>query len=111
MNQNFNSQRNPWERLTTAARNVGDDRDVSAPYGFATRIAAMALSQERKVVSLFERFALRAVGIACLLALGSVALNYGALTNTSAGGGTVASVDEVLLPKADALAIVLDIAD
>lgn len=111
MNQNFNNPRNPWERLTTAARTVGDDRDVTAPYGFATRVAALALSQERKVVSLFERFALRAVGVACLLALGSLALNYGALTNNPASAGAVASVDEVLLPKADALAIVLDIAD
>ena len=76
MNQNLNDPRHPWSRLTAAARQVRDDRDSSAPYGFATRIAALALAQERRVASLFERFALRAVGVASLLALFSVVLNY-----------------------------------
>ena len=113
MNQNLNDPRHPWMRLTASARTARDERDVTAPYGFATRIAALALAQERKVTSLFERFALRAVGIACLLALGSVALNYGALTGGAAGApaGALANVDDVLLPNTDAVAVMLDIAD
>ena len=73
--------KHPWTRLTAAARRAPDDRDTAAPYGFATRIAALAMAQERIAVSLFERFSLRALGVACLLALVSVAANYSAITN------------------------------
>jgi len=48
---------------------------------FATRVAALAMAQERAVVSLFERFSLRALGVACLLAVVCVAANYSLLTN------------------------------
>lgn len=65
-----------WQRLVESARRHSDDRDVSAPYGFATRVAALAFAAERPVVSLFERLSLRAMGIACLLALAAVAANY-----------------------------------
>lgn len=110
MNQNLNDPRHPWQRLTTAAREVRDERDASAPFGFATRIAALALAQERRVASLFERFALRAVGVASLLALFSVALNYQALSTESVI--TVAQADESELMVADdAVAVVLDFAD
>jgi hypothetical protein len=81
---NPNAPRDPWSRLTAAARQVSDDRDSAAPYGFATRVAALAFSQERSPVSLFERFALRAVGVSALLALLSVTANYTALTNSPA---------------------------
>ena len=53
----------PWSRLVAAARRASDDRDTAAPYGFATRVAALAFTQERKMASLVERFALRAVGV------------------------------------------------
>jgi hypothetical protein len=111
MSSSLNKQRDPWSRLTTAARNVSDDRDTTVPYGFATRIAALALAQEQRVVSLFDRFALRALGVACLLALGSVALNYRSLTTTASATESFASTDEVMLPAYDAVAVVLDIAD
>ena len=110
MNQNFNDPRHPWSRLTAAARDVRDDRDAAAPYGFATRVVALAFAQERRVASLFERFAFRAVGVASLLALFSIVLNYPALTT----GNTNVSpqVDEVeLVAVDDAVSIVLDFAD
>lgn len=81
---NPNDPKHPWARLAAAARRVPDDRDTAAPYGFATRVAALGLAQERVVASLVERFALRALGVACLLALLSVAMNYSALTKTTA---------------------------
>lgn len=113
MSSNFNDPRNPWPRLTAAARTVRDDRDTTTPYGFATRIAALALAQEERVASLFDRFALRALSVACLLALFSVALNYESLrTPTTAGAPmVVANFDEVMLPTSDAVAVVFDIAD
>lgn len=113
MNHNMNDPRHPWVRLTTAARQLKDDRDTSAPYGFATRLAALALSQERRVVSLFERVALRAVGVAALLAMFSVVLNYQELSTSSttvvAQSDEAAAVD--LISADDAVAVVLDFAD
>ena len=104
MSPNLNDPRHPWARLTAAARTVRDDRDASAPYGFATRMAALALAQESRVLSLLERFSFRAVGVAALLALGSVALNYSALT-----GSTFAQADDDMLQADDAVSIVLDL--
>lgn len=114
MNHDLNDPRHPWARLTKAARSARDEREASMPYGFATRVTALAFASEQKVASLFERFALRAVGVACLLAIGSVALNYNAVTSANANSGTLvasANLDEVLLPTTDAVAVMLDIAD
>ena len=114
MNPPANDPRHPWSRLVAAARETRDDRDVSAPYGFATRVAALALAQEQRVASLFERFAFRAVGVASLLALFSVVLNYDVLSAPPAGTA-VAQVEETttaeLVAGDDAVAVVLGIAD
>ncbi|MES2697855.1 MAG: hypothetical protein V4773_30620 [Verrucomicrobiota bacterium] len=113
---NLQQPRDPWTRLTAAARDVRDERDAAMPYGFATRIAAMALAQERRVVSLFERFALRALGVSCLLALGSLAINYSAITMPSPGAGSVVAhlggeEFEAEASQDDAVALILDFAD
>ncbi len=105
---NLNTPRHPWFRLTAAARQIRDERDTTAPYGFATRVAALACGQQRRVSSLVERFALRAVGLSCLLALLSVVLNYTELTTTPA---TTTSVDDFMLPIHDPVAVVLDYAE
>ena len=89
----------PWQRLSRAARRHHDDRDTAAPYGFATRVAALAFAPERKGASLFERFALRAVGVACLLMITSFAANYAAIAKAFA--------DEPLVPD-DPVAELLD---
>ena len=70
-----------WPRLTAAARRAADDRDTAAPYGFATRVAALAMARERIAVSLLERFSLRALGLAGLLALVCVAANFSTVTS------------------------------
>ena len=112
MRYDINDPRHPWSRLTAAAREIPADQNTSAPYGFATRVAALALAQEKKITSLFEHFALRAVGVATLLALFSVALNYDVITTESPDGTAVVRVDESeLMPKDDPVAIVLDLAD
>lgn len=90
--------KHPWSRLTAAARNAPDSRDTAAPYGFATRVAALAMTAERPMGSLFERLSWRALGVACLLAFASVALNFSAVAGThadvdlSAGGDDVVAV-------------------
>ena len=63
-----------WTRLVAAARRAEDPRDTAAPYGFATRVAARALA--RAPGSLLERFSLRALGLAALLAVVCVAANF-----------------------------------
>ena len=67
-----------WERLAAAARSVPDDRDARAPFGFSTRVAALAMA-EQPMVSLIERFALRAMILACGLAVVAVAANYSSI--------------------------------
>ncbi|HEY1108448.1 MAG TPA: hypothetical protein VGE76_07450 [Opitutaceae bacterium] len=110
---NLQPPRDPWTRLATAARNARDERDTTAPYGFATRMAALAMAQERRVVSLFDRFALRAFGVSCLLALGSLLLNYNSLTSPQApvAMGEHAAVDglDTEVPQDDVVSLVLDI--
>ncbi len=109
---------NPWLRLTQAARQVQDDRDTAAPYGFSTRVAALAFAVERHRVSLVDRFALRALGVAGLAALLSVVVNYSELVAQAvpAPVATVASATLVVAdyePYAhdDAVSIVLNLAD
>ena len=79
-----------WQKLVAAARNVRDERDTAAPYGFATRVAALAMATGRPPTgaALIDRLAWRALGVAALLAVISVASNYSSL---------MASPDEDLL--------------
>lgn len=108
----------PWSRLTRAARQVQDDRDTSAPYGFSTRVAALALAVERRSASVVDRLALRALGVAGLVALFSVVLNYGELSALSNAAPT-ATVAAAAVPAMeyepfahdDAVSIVLNLAD
>ena len=76
--------KNPsWQKLVAVARQARDDRPETAPYGFATRIAALAMAGEvPEHANLFERWSWRAVAIAGLFAAVSVAANYTALTSS-----------------------------
>jgi hypothetical protein len=84
--------KDPWTRLVAAARQAGDTSEHRAPFGFATRVAALAEVAPRPVNSLFERFALRAVGLAALLALGSMAFT---LSHSRAVGPNTDSPSEI----------------
>jgi len=66
-----------WQRLTTAARNVPAEEDVAAPYGFATRLAALGLAAPRESrYRLFEKFALRGLVAAAAFSMAAVAFGY-----------------------------------
>ena len=68
---------NEWRQLTVAARQAPAAGPVTAPYGFATRVAARAMSAEPPVgMTMFGRFSVQALYLACLLTLASVAANY-----------------------------------
>jgi hypothetical protein len=73
----MNEFESKWQRLVTAARQAPVTKDVAAPYGFATRVAARAMGDGRPTLSaMFGRFSVRALWVACLLTLVSVAANY-----------------------------------
>jgi hypothetical protein len=67
----------PWNRLVAAARSApAEARADHPPYGFATRVAALAFERvERPLWGLYERFSWRALGLAAGLAVASAVLN------------------------------------
>lgn len=110
MNTPMHDPRHPWTRLTAAARTVREEGGAAAPFGFATRVVALAMAQDRRPGSLFEVFALRAVGLACLLAICSALVNYSEVANRLAGSGQ-GSGDDLLPGLSDTVAVVLALAD
>ena len=72
---NFESR---WQRLVTAARQAPGAGDATAPYGFATRVAARALGGRERpgLLAVFGRFSVRALWAAGVLMLVSMAVNY-----------------------------------
>ncbi|MBX7122611.1 MAG: hypothetical protein K1X42_10815 [Opitutaceae bacterium] len=72
------SQEN-WRRLIALARQAprAENEVIELPYGFATRVAARGLAaMDKGVASLFEPFALRALGIAAVAAITIMALGF-----------------------------------
>jgi len=76
----MNNYDQAWQRLAAAARRAPDEREVAAPFGFSTRVAAQALAARPSRLSSLERLSLRAMVAACLLALVAVATNYSTLS-------------------------------
>jgi|HubBroStandDraft_6_1064221.scaffolds.fasta_scaffold1179609_2 hypothetical protein len=97
----MNPHQQAWLKLAAAARRAPDERDVAAPYGFAVRVAAQAMTGQRPASSPMGYFALRALGVACLLALAAVATNYSAIRRL---------FDDRTPPSADPIAELVDIA-
>jgi hypothetical protein len=88
-----------WPRLAAAARRSSAERDPSAPYGFATRVAALGLSARRESVPVFSLgFSLRAFAAACLIALATAGYSYTELVKFS-HGTPPASGHAFVLPK------------
>lgn len=95
----MNPPNQQWQRLVAAARDASDSRDDSAPYGFATRVAALGLSAPAAVLprAMLEKFALRGLFAACALSVAAAAFGYSALrTEQEAEAVTVDTVTEVL---------------
>ncbi len=66
-----------WQKLTTLARQADDARDVAAPYGFATRVAARATTlPPASPWESFERFATRGLFVAGALGVAAFAFNF-----------------------------------
>lgn len=90
-----------WAKLTAAARKAPAG-DEAAPFGFSTRVAAMAFSGESRAPSVFGRVALRAAAAACLLAVVAVAVNFSAITGAFDDSTSVASNDDPVSEVVDA---------
>jgi hypothetical protein len=85
-----------WQSLVAAARQHRDDRDESAPYGFATRVAALAMTERVTVRSVFEKLSWRVLGVAAALAIVSVATNYRSFASGTGSEEDVISNDSAV---------------
>jgi len=65
-----------WQRLVRAARQALAGAAALAPHGFATRVVAQAGVRARPAETVFARLAMRAFGVACLLALGGAIFSF-----------------------------------
>jgi len=96
-----------WNRLVRAARLAPDARAAVAPLGFGTRVAALALGR-RAPDSLLDLLAGRALGVACILALSAIALNYEEAARRLSG---LAGGEDSLPIGEDVVAVVLALAN
>jgi hypothetical protein len=90
----MNDHEKAWQRLVKAARGAPGPTDDAAPFGFATRVAALAFESQRPPVSAFARLSLRAALVACLLALAAVGVNYSAIRAAFADDAAPAGIDD-----------------
>ena len=74
-----------WQRLVSAARHApGTDDAGVAPFGFSTRVAALALAIEPPTMrSMMNHLSWRALGVALMLMIFSIAANYSSLSFSS----------------------------
>jgi hypothetical protein len=77
----MNNHEKSLKRLMEAARRAPIQGDESAPFGFATRVAARAFEPAQPALPSFARVSLRVAGIACLFAVVAVGVNYKAITS------------------------------
>jgi hypothetical protein len=83
------------QRLLAAARRAPVTGDEAAPFGFSTRVAALAFEQAPPAAPSFARLSLRVAGIACLFAVVAVGVNYKAITTALDDDSSVAGDDPV----------------
>jgi|SRR5580698_9721815 hypothetical protein len=92
---------NNWQKLVAAARKAPAGGDESAPFGFSTRVAAMAFEQRPAQGSEFARMSLRAAAVAGLLAVVAVAANYSAIKGAFDDDSSVATNDDPIAEVVD----------
>jgi hypothetical protein len=86
-----NTPEKSWQTLVEAARKAPQSGDEAAPFGFSTRVAALAFDQGRQEPTAFARLSLRAAAVAGLLALAAVAANFTAIRAAFDDDTTLAS--------------------
>ena len=84
-----------WQRLVAAARHAPDGGDTAVPYGFSTRVAALALAAERPTLqTMINRMAWQALGVALVVMAFSIVANY-ACVSVAASEGDQDLIDPV----------------
>lgn len=90
-----------WQRLAAAARNAPAEGETAAPYGFSTRVAALAMAAGQPRHSVMEALSIRAMYVAGLLAVLAVGANYSTISHL---------FDDETPPADDPVAALVDIA-
>lgn len=90
-----------WQRLAAAARQAPAADDEPAPFGFSTRVAALAFDAGRGAPSIFGRLALRAAAVAGLLAVLAVGVNYSAIKSAFEDEPQVVANDDPIAEVVD----------
>jgi hypothetical protein len=90
-----------WEKLVAAARKAPVTGDESAPFGFSTRVAALAFERRRAPASDFARTSLRAAAVAGLLAVLAVAANFSAIKGAFDDDNALAATDDPIAEVVD----------
>jgi len=92
----MNKNEQSLQRLLAAARKAQPaPADESAPYGFSTRVAALAFAQGGPRPSAFARLSLRAALVAGALAVAAVAINYAAIKSAFESDNAAATDDPI----------------
>ena len=94
----MNASDRQWQKLTALARSA-PVVPGPAPFGFATRVAALAATAPAGPWAFFERFALRGLVVAAACGVAAVAMNYSVLSSDQTdlyATGTTDSVVELL---------------
>ena len=72
-----------WQKLTALARQTPADDDAPAPFGFATRTAALAMAAPLPGLgAMFGRLALRGLLAAAALSVAAVVFDFTAMANS-----------------------------
>jgi hypothetical protein len=91
-----------WQRLVAAARQAPDTGDDDAPYGFSTRLVALAMAAERPtLLSSINRFSWRALSLSLMVMTLSIVTNYSSVTAVADNEQDLLDpvVEEVLIPS------------
>jgi hypothetical protein len=90
-----------WKKLVAAARRAPAAGDESAPFGFSTRVAALAFERRQAPASNFARVSLRAAAVAGLLAVVAVAANFSAIKGAFDDDSAAATGDDPIAEVVD----------
>lgn len=97
----MNPDETSFQRLLAAARRARPAGDESAPFGFATRVAALAFEAQRRPAPVFGLYSLRAAAVAGLLAAAAVAANFTAIKGAFDDESAVAAGDDPIAEVVD----------
>ncbi len=97
----MNPDETSFQRLLAAARRAPPSSDEAAPFGFSTRVAALAFEPRGRQAPVFGLYSLRAAAVAGLLAVAAVAANFTAIRGAFDEESAVAAGDDPIADVVD----------